>query len=225
MLSLVHLNIIIPHHLVSEPPSKSSNSQHDDPLRLIMQELQSLRDEMRDIRRDVTNLSNQQREVSPHSSLNVTTPRSNGPLNCSRTTEFHQPLHFDEELHPPPYGGRRGSFGGRGMPRHFEEVPRPQARHREPLYDDHEHVPFVANHGRDQGDQTLDRMKWKLPSCKGENDPNIFLDWESQVENMFMLKNYNEFLKARLVIAEFSGYALYWVVNQRVRSGRPPVDT
>ncbi|KAI5663900.1 hypothetical protein M9H77_23223 [Catharanthus roseus] len=55
---------------------------------------------MRDIRRDVTNLSNQQREVSPHGSLNVTTPRSNGPLNCSRTTEFHQPPHFDEELHP-----------------------------------------------------------------------------------------------------------------------------
>ncbi|KAI5664056.1 hypothetical protein M9H77_23379 [Catharanthus roseus] len=83
---------------------ESSNSQHDNPLRLIMQELQSLRDEMRDIRKDVTNLSNQQRE-------------------------FHQPPHFDEALHPPPYGGRRGDFGGRGMPRHFEEVPRPQVRH------------------------------------------------------------------------------------------------
>ncbi|KAI5664498.1 hypothetical protein M9H77_23821 [Catharanthus roseus] len=52
---------------------ESSNSQHDDPLRLIMKELQSLRDKMRDIRRDVTNLSNQQREVSPHGSLNATT--------------------------------------------------------------------------------------------------------------------------------------------------------
>ncbi|KAI5676414.1 hypothetical protein M9H77_07364 [Catharanthus roseus] len=59
---------------------KSSNSQRDDPLWLIMQELQSLRDEMRDIRRDVTSLSNQQREVSPHGSCNVTTPRSNGPF-------------------------------------------------------------------------------------------------------------------------------------------------
>ncbi|KAI5653071.1 hypothetical protein M9H77_30258 [Catharanthus roseus] len=105
---------------------ESSNSQHDDLLRLIMQELQSLRNEMRDIRRDATNLSNQQREVSPHGSLNVTTPRSNGRFNCSRTTEFHQPPHFDEELHPSPYGGRRGSFEGRGIPRHFEEVPRPQ---------------------------------------------------------------------------------------------------
>ncbi|KAI5653029.1 hypothetical protein M9H77_30216 [Catharanthus roseus] len=188
---------------------ESSNSQHDDPLRLIMQKLQSLRDEMRDIRRDFTNLSNQQREVSPHGSLNASTPRSNGPFNCSRTTEFHQPPHFDEELHPPPYGGRRDGFGGRGMPRHFEEVPRPQARRGEPLYDDHEHVPFVSNRGRDQGDQTLDRIKWKLPSFKGENDPNIFLDWERQVENMFMLKNCNEFLKARLVIVEFSGYTLH----------------
>ncbi|KAI5662278.1 hypothetical protein M9H77_21601 [Catharanthus roseus] len=150
------------------------------------------------------------KEVTSHGSLNATTPRSNGPFNFSRIIEFHQPPHFDEELHPPPYSGRRGSFGGRGMPRNFEEVPRPQARHGEPLYDNHEHVPFVANHGRDQGDQTLDRMKWKLPSFKGENDPNIFLDWERQVENMFMLKICNKFLKARLVIAEFSGYALHW---------------
>ncbi|KAI5658674.1 hypothetical protein M9H77_27467 [Catharanthus roseus] len=119
---------------------ESSNSQYDDPLRLIMQELQSLRDEMRDIRMD-----------SQCYSL-----RSNRPFNCSRTNEFHQPPHFDEELHPPPYGGRKGSFGGRGMPRHFEEVPRPQGRHAESLYDDHEHVLFVANHGRGQGDQTLD---------------------------------------------------------------------
>ncbi|KAI5676786.1 hypothetical protein M9H77_07736 [Catharanthus roseus] len=132
-----------------------------------MQELQSLKDEIKDIRRDVTSLSNQQREVSPHDSLNTTTPRSNGPFNCSRTTVFHQPPHFDEEHHPPPYGGRRGGFGGRGMPRHFEEVLRPRARHGEPLYDDHENIPFVANRGRDQGDQTLDRMKWKLPSFKG----------------------------------------------------------
>ncbi|KAI5663903.1 hypothetical protein M9H77_23226 [Catharanthus roseus] len=226
-MTLMHINIedIIPHYLVSEPPSKSSNSRHNDPLRLIMQKLQSLRDEMRDIRRDITNLSNQQREVSPHGSLNVTTPRSNGPFNCSRTTEFHQSQHFYEELHPPSYGSRRGGFGGRGMPRHFEEVPRPQARHVEQLYDDHEHVPFVANRGRGQGDQTLDRMKWTFPSFMGENDPNLFLDWEMQVENMFMLKIFNEFLKARLVIAEFFGYALHWwekVVNQRVRSGRPP---
>ncbi|KAI5676975.1 hypothetical protein M9H77_07925 [Catharanthus roseus] len=89
---------------------ESSNSQHDDPLRLKMQKLQSLRDEMRDIGRDVTNLSNQQREVSPHGSLNATTLRSNGPFNCHRTTEFHQPPHFDEELHPPPSGGRRGHY-------------------------------------------------------------------------------------------------------------------
>ncbi|KAI5657944.1 hypothetical protein M9H77_26737 [Catharanthus roseus] len=91
---------------------ESRNSQHDDPLRLVMQELQSLRNEMRDIRRDVTNLANQQRDVSPYGSLNATTLRSNGPFNCSRTTEFHQPLHFDEELHPPPYGSRRGGQHG-----------------------------------------------------------------------------------------------------------------
>ncbi|KAI5677481.1 hypothetical protein M9H77_08431 [Catharanthus roseus] len=76
---------------------------------------------MRDIRRDVTNLSNQQREVSPHGSLNATTSRSNGPFNCSRTTEFHQPPHFDEELHPPPYGDTLKKFQDHklGMESHY----------------------------------------------------------------------------------------------------------
>ncbi|KAI5672387.1 hypothetical protein M9H77_12751 [Catharanthus roseus] len=136
--------VIGPHHLVSEPPStikistqaqgptpfgeESSNSQHDDPLTLIMQELQSLRDSMRDIRSDVTNLSNQQREVrAMDHSVALGQPS-------------HQHPYFDEELHQPPYGGRIGGFGGRGKPRHFEEVPGPQARHGEPLYDDHEHI-------------------------------------------------------------------------------------
>ncbi|KAI5681675.1 hypothetical protein M9H77_02903 [Catharanthus roseus] len=127
---------------------------------------------MRDVRRDVTNLSDQQREVSPHGSLNVTTLRSNGLFNCSRATKFYQPSHFDEEPHPLSYGGSRGSFGGRGMPRHFEEVPRPHARHGEPLYDDHEHVPFVANRGRGQGDQTLNRIKGSSLVLWGEDDVN-----------------------------------------------------
>ncbi|KAI5653156.1 hypothetical protein M9H77_30343 [Catharanthus roseus] len=56
------------------------------------------------------------------------------PKVLNKTTKFHQPPYFDEELHPSPYDGRRGGFGRRGMPRHFEKVPRPQARHGEPLY-------------------------------------------------------------------------------------------
>ncbi|KAI5682210.1 hypothetical protein M9H77_03438 [Catharanthus roseus] len=52
---------------------------------------------MRDIRRDVTNLSNQQIEFSPHGNLNATTPSSNGPFNCSRTTNFIHLLTVVEE--------------------------------------------------------------------------------------------------------------------------------
>ncbi|KAI5671465.1 hypothetical protein M9H77_11829 [Catharanthus roseus] len=77
----------------------SSNSQHDNLLMLIMQELQSLRDEMRDIRRDVTNLSYQQREVSPHTSLNITTSRSNRPFNCSRTASINLHILMKNFIH------------------------------------------------------------------------------------------------------------------------------
>ncbi|KAI5663824.1 hypothetical protein M9H77_23147 [Catharanthus roseus] len=127
---------------------ESSNSQHDDPLRLIMQELQSLRDEMRDIRRDVTNLLiNKGRLVltvvsmllrqgamdhsialgQPSSTLHILMKNFIYLLTVAEEAVLKEEVCLDTL-------------------KKFQD--HKQARHGEPLYDDHEHVPFVANHGR-----------------------------------------------------------------------------
>ncbi|KAI5664436.1 hypothetical protein M9H77_23759 [Catharanthus roseus] len=80
------------------------NSQHDNPLRLKIQELQSLRDEMRDIRRDVTNLSNQQREDHPY---------------VSKLFRYRLKASREAESHPTkgiPQVGQKPTLGGRSTP-------------------------------------------------------------------------------------------------------------
>ncbi|KAI5676662.1 hypothetical protein M9H77_07612 [Catharanthus roseus] len=79
--------------------------------------------------------------------------------------------------------------GGRGYYRPYEEVPRHEAWHEDNLFEDFGEDPNVS-------------------SFKGDSDPNVFLDWERQVENLFMVSNYSDIVKVKLVIAEFSGYAL-----------------
>ncbi|KAI5652949.1 hypothetical protein M9H77_30136 [Catharanthus roseus] len=95
--------------------------------------------------------------------------------------------------HQRPYhniGRRREGQGGRGYYRLHEEVPRHEAWCEDNLFDDFREDPNV-------------------PSFKGESDPNIFLNWERQVENLLMVRNYIDIVKVKLVIAEFSSYALH----------------
>ncbi|KAI5664494.1 hypothetical protein M9H77_23817 [Catharanthus roseus] len=131
----------------------------------------------------------------------------------------------DGGTYTTPRGGRIGGLGERGLNRPEEEVPRHEAWHEDNLFDDYGENPnigqedFGGYYGRQQGDRALDKIKWKVPSFKGESDPHVFLDCECQVENLFMVRNFSDNVKAKLVIAEFLGYALHWwerIVTQRV---------
>ncbi|KAI5668631.1 hypothetical protein M9H77_18484 [Catharanthus roseus] len=73
---------------------------------------------------------------------------------------------------PQVTSGRRGGLGGRGYHRTQEEFPRHEAWYEDNLYEDYGDNPNVgqAYHG------ALDKIKWKIPSFKGESDPNMFLE-------------------------------------------------
>ncbi|KAI5653777.1 hypothetical protein M9H77_30964 [Catharanthus roseus] len=81
-------------------------------------------------------------------------------------------------------GGRRGGLGGRGYYRPQEDFPRHEAWHEGNLYEDYGANPNVGEayhggyYGNQQGDKTLHKIKCKVPSFKGESDPNVFHDWE-----------------------------------------------
>ncbi|KAI5663949.1 hypothetical protein M9H77_23272 [Catharanthus roseus] len=101
---------LTPHN---EGTSKSPHSNLD-PMRVIMQELQSMRSKMGDMQRDITNLSIEQRgNYNHHGSF--------GTL-VETTHQF-----YDGGRHTTPRSGRRGSLGRRGYRRPQEDIPRHEA--------------------------------------------------------------------------------------------------
>ncbi|KAI5664051.1 hypothetical protein M9H77_23374 [Catharanthus roseus] len=76
-------------------------------------------------------------------------------------------------------GSRRGGLGGRGYHRPQEEYPRQEAWHDDNFYKDDGDNSNVGQayyggyHGNQQGDKALEKTKWKLPSFKGDSDPNV----------------------------------------------------
>ncbi|KAI5653347.1 hypothetical protein M9H77_30534 [Catharanthus roseus] len=77
---------------------------------------------------------------------------------------------------PQAIGVRREGQGGRRYYRPHEEVPRQEPCLEDDLFEDFEEDPNIGkiNHGgyysNQQEDRTLDKIKWKVLSLKGEND-------------------------------------------------------
>ena len=87
-------------------------------------------------------------------------------------------------------------------------------------FDQRENFHSVGGHADLDGD--LDAIKLKIPSFQGKNDPEAYLEWEKKVDWIFDCHNYLEAKKVKLVVIEFTDYALIWwdqnVINRR-RSG------
>ena len=77
-------------------------------------------------------------------------------------------------------------------------------------------------------DGDLDTIKLKIPSFQGKNDPEAYLEWEKKVDCIFDCHSYSKQKKVKLVIIEFTEYALIWwdqIVINRSRNGERPVQT
>ena len=44
----------------------------------------------------------------------------------------------------------------------------------------------------------------KIPSFQGKNDPEVYLEWEKNVEFIFECHNYSEEKKVKLAVIEFT---------------------
>ena len=75
-----------------------------------------------------------------------------------------------------------------------------------------------ANDGpnRMEGQNRIEGVKLNVPSFKGRNDPNAYLDWEMKIQHVFSCNDYTEEQKVKLATTKFSDYALvWWNKNQR----------
>ena len=81
---------------------------------------------------------------------------------------------------------------------------------------------------RNWEDNNLGNIKMKIPSFQGKNDPEAYLEWERKVELVFYCHNYSENKKVKVVVIEFSDYAIVWwdqlVLNKR-RNKEPTMET
>ena len=68
----------------------------------------------------------------------------------------------------------------------------------------------------------------KIPSFQGKNNPEVYLEWEKKVEFIFECHNYSDEKKVKLVVIEFTNYALIWwdqLVMNRRRNYERPIET
>ena len=74
-------------------------------------------------------------------------------------------------------------------------------------------------------DRNLGNIKMKIPSFQGKNDPEVYLEWEKNVEFIFECHNYSEEKNVKLALIEFTDYAIIWldqlVMNRRKNYERP----
>lgn len=54
----------------------------------------------------------------------------------------------------------------------------------------------------------------------GKNDPEVYLEWEMKIEQVFACHDYTNEKKVMVVALEFSNYALIWWEIQTVLKDR-----
>ncbi|KAK2455773.1 hypothetical protein QL285_003195 [Trifolium repens] len=55
-------------------------------------------------------------------------------------------------------------------------------------------------------DSHVGSIKMTIPSFKGKNDPELYLEWERKIEHVFDCHNYSEEKKIKLAVVEFTDY-------------------
>ena len=65
-------------------------------------------------------------------------------------------------------------------------------------------------YGGRQRKEEIEGVKVSIPTFNGTYDPEVYLEWEMKVEQVFACYNYNEEKKIKLASLEFERYTLVW---------------
>ncbi|XP_052182451.1 uncharacterized protein LOC127795058 isoform X1 [Diospyros lotus] len=116
------------------------------------------------------------------------------------------------------------SSSQRGQPR---RAPIVQRRKSHPPRYDYEDDYRGVRHG-ERIDNNMDNIKMQIPSFQGKNDPEVYLEWETNVEMVFACHNYSKLKKVKLATVEFTDYAIIWwdqLILSRRRNRERPIET
>ena len=126
-----------------------------------------------------------------------------------------------DEIHrrPPPFGRRPPPIARHPhMPPNHNE-PRPH-----PFHEDNQG--YYNNRQREE--ELFGKLKFTMPTFKGDNDPEEYLTWALKVDKIFRVHNYSEEKMVAMASLEFDGYANQWweqVQQARYENNEPPIAT
>ncbi|PNX68551.1 hypothetical protein L195_g056230, partial [Trifolium pratense] len=113
----------------------------------------------------------------------------------------------------------------------FQQSSRTNSR-RHPSSEEDEYSDRRSNERRQRAESRRDShvgsVKMMIPSFKGKNDPELYLEWERKIEHVFDCHNYSEEKKIKLAVVEFTDYASIWwdqLVTSRRRNGERQINT
>ena len=98
-------------------------------------------------------------------------------------------------------------------------VPRPH-----PFHEDNQGY----YHNRQREEELFGKLKFTMPTFKGDNDPEEYLSWALKVDKIFRVHNYFEEKMVAMASLEFDGYANQWweqVQQARYENNDPPIAT
>lgn len=87
---------------------------------------------------------------------------------------------------------------------------------------------YQTRRGREPEQDGIGKIKVKIPSFEGKCDPDVYMEWETKIEQIWTCHNFAEHKKVQLAALEFNGYALIWwdnLVRERRRVHDPDVAT
>ena len=59
-------------------------------------------------------------------------------------------------------------------------------------------------------DDGMSGIKMKIPSFQGKSDLEVYLEWKKKMEFIFDCHNFSKAKNVKLVVIEFSDYAITW---------------
>ena len=89
--------------------------------------------------------------------------------------------------------------------------------------------PFPFNNGGQRFPPAQDgigKIKVRIPTFEGKVDPDVYMAWETKIEQIWSCHNFAEDKKVQLAALEFNGYAMIWwdnLVKERVRVFDQPI--
>ncbi|XP_058005398.1 uncharacterized protein LOC131181367 [Hevea brasiliensis] len=156
---------------------------------------------------------------------NVANPnRNEGRFRAEHRNEGYEEDEWNDDEYDEAYDYGNYHYGGRGHRPPRGRGPRGRRGGRNFRFGDH----WDRDGNDERVDGNLASIKMQIPPFHGKDNPDVYLEWERQVELIFECHHYSEEKKVKLAAVEFKEYAIVWwdqLLSRRRRNGQRTVET